>query len=377
MKSYNHLYEQYISEENYYLAIKNATRHKGGSKRKYRKAVYYKTHVKELKDQTLEYASHFKNERHKPIEIYDGIQRKRRTIIVPSMREQAVHHMVVNVMKPIWLKSMYEHSYGSLPNKGGHLAKKTIEKWIRRNDKNMKYCLKMDVSKFFDSIPHNILREKLAREIHDEKFLAVIYEIISVQDVGIPLGFYTSQWIANWYLTELDHYIKETLKAKYYVRYMDDMVVFGPNKKELHDIRKSIQVYLNTYLGLTLKDNWQVFLFDYVKKDGIHIGRDLDFMGFRFFRDKTILRKSIMLKATRKAKKVNKKYYKTIHECRQMLSYIGWVDCTDTYGMYKKLIKPYVSFRRLRKRISQHDTQKENLKCGENQKTATKPNLSQ
>lgn len=368
MKSYNHLYEQYLSEDNYYLAVRNATRHKGGKKRKYRTARYFKAHIEELKNSVLDYAKNFKNEKHTPIEIYDGVQRKKRTIIVPSIREQVIHHMVVNVMKPIWLKPMYEHSYGSLPDRGGHKAKKTIEKWIRRKDKHMKYCLKMDISKFFDSVPHDILKQKLADEIHDEKFLDVLYEIISVQDIGIPLGFYTSQWIANWYLTELDHYIKETLCVRYYVRYMDDMVAFGSNKAELHYARKQIQNYLEKNLGLTLKRNWQVFLFDFAKKDGSHVGRDLDFMGFRFFRNKTILRKSLMLKATRKARRINKKYHKTVHECRQMLSYLGWIDCTNTYDMYKKRIKPFVSLRRLRKRISHYDKQKEKANVVQNRK---------
>lgn len=361
MKSYNHLFEKYISKENYYLAVKNATRHKSGKKRKYKKARYFKSNVEKLKPSLLEYARNFKSEKHKRVEIYDGIQRKKRTIIVPSMREQVVHHMVVNVMKPIWLKSMYEHSYGSIPNKGAHLAKKTIEKWIHNKDKDMKYCLKLDISKFFDSIPHDILKSKLALQIHDKQFLNIFYEILSVQEVGIPLGFYTSQWIANWYLTDLDHYIKEILKVKYYVRYMDDMVLFGASKKRLHKVRKCIQGYLENELGLRLKSNWQVFLFDYVRTDGTHIGRDLDFMGFRFFRDRTILRKSIMLKATRKARKLNKKLFKTVHECRQMLSYLGWVDCTDTYGLYKKQIKPFVSFKRLKKRVSSYDKERENV----------------
>lgn len=107
-------------------------------------------------------------------------------------------------------------------------------------------------------------------------------------------------------------------------------------------------------LGLTLKSNWQVFRFSYIK-DGEDKGRDLDFMGFRFYRNRTVLRRSIMLKASRKAKKLASKARPTAYDARQMLSYLGWIKSTDTYDMYKKWIKPYVNFKRLRRKISKSD----------------------
>ena len=376
MKSYNHLYEQYISEENYYLAVRNATRHKGGKKRKYRRARYYKRHAEQLMPYLMSYAKHFKNAEHEPMLIYDGIRRKQRQIIVPTMQEQIVHHMVVNVLKPIFMRDMYEHSYGSIPGRGAHMAKKRIEKWIRNGGRNCKYCLKMDIRKYFDSVPHSVLKRKLAELIHDERFLKVLYEIVDAVpgERGIPIGFYTSQWFANWYLTELDHYIKEGLRAVHYVRYMDDMVIFGPNKRELHRMRKEIERVLEINLGLKLKDNWQVFLFDYVKKNGERVGRDLDFMGFRFYRDKTTLRKQLMLKATRKARRLcKKKARKNIHDVRQMLSYLGWIDATDTYGMYRKRIKPFVSFGNLKSyagKYQRRENRRIREECGTGMKTA-------
>ena len=227
----------------------------------------------------------------------------------------------------------------------------------------------MDIKKYFDSIPHDILKAKLANLIHDERFLNVLNRIVDAGngDKGIPIGFYTSQWIANWYLTGLDHYIKEKLHADFYIRYMDDMVIFGSNKRVLHKMRKAIVAYLHDNLGLELKDNWQIFLFDYIKKNGKRVGRDLDFMGFRFFRDKTILRKTLLVKMTRKARRVCRKPMKTVHDCRQMLSYLGWIDCTNTYGMYKKWIKPFVNFQYLKRRVSANqrniNLEKENNLC--------------
>lgn len=344
MKSYNHLWEKFIDDENIDLAIKNASKGKRD-----RKSVKRRLEDPNFKKQIIYYANHFQNRKHKPKEIYDGIQRKKRTIIVPSFDEQVIHHMAVNVLKPIFLKSMYFHSYGSIPKRGGHKAKKAIERYIRNHPKDCKYVLKMDIRKYFDSIPHDLMIKRLKALIHDDRFMAILEEIIDVIPRGIPLGFYTSQWLANWYLEGLDHYIKEGLHARFYTRYMDDMVIFGSNKKELHKMRICIEDYLQT-LGLKLKDNWQVFRYDYNGKY-----RFLDYMGFRFYRNRVTLRRSIMLKATRKARRLWKSEKITVFAARQMLSYMGWIDCTNTYGMYSEWIKPIVSFQDLKRKIRGYD----------------------
>lgn len=356
MKTYKHLYEKYISDENIKLAINNVCKHKLSRKEF---ATLKNNAAKSIQwIKSFSRAEDFKNCKHTPIQIYDGIQRKKRTIIVPKFTEQIVHHMVVNIFKPIVMKSLYEHSYGSVPERGATLGRKRIEKWLK-DAKNTKYCLKMDIRKYFDSIPHDILKEKLARIIKDECFISILYEIIDVTENGLPLGFYTSQWLANWYLSDLDHYIKEQLGAKYYIRYMDDMVIFGSNKRKLHKTRIATEDYLNT-LGLTLKDNWQIF----------PIGsRGLDFMGFRFFRAKVTLRKSILRKARRKAIRIHNKDKPTIYDARQMVSYIGWLEQTDTYWFYLKHIKPLINFQYLKRRLSRYD--KRMAKCSRECQTRT------
>ena len=216
----------------------------------------------------------------------------------------------------------------------------------------------MDIHHFFDSIPHDILKRMLTRKIHDERMLELLFKILDVTEVGLPLGFYTSQWLSNWFLQGLDHFIKEQLHAVHYARYMDDMVIFGSNKKVLHQIRLAISEYMASELGLSLKGDWQVFRFSYTV-NGEDKGRPLDFMGFQFYRNRTVLRKSIMLKATRKARKIHKKPYQgrkpTVHDYRQMMSYLGWIDCTDTYGMYLKHIKPMINFQKMKRYVSHCD----------------------
>lgn len=346
MKSYKNLYEVCLSENNRREGIKAAKR----SKRIRRIIKERNLSDDALLDLSYGWITNFQNARHTPIRIQDGITHKQRNIIVPTLEELVVQHCVVNALKPMFTKGMYEHSYASLPKRGAHKGKKIIEKWIRRDIKNTKYVLKMDIHHFFDSVPHSILKNKLAKYIKDELMLDLIFEIIDVTEIGIPLGFYTSQWFSNWYLQELDHYIKEQLHVTHYIRYMDDMVIFGGNKKVLHRIRYEISEYLINIFGLELKDNWQVFLFDWKGR-----GRDLDFMGFRFYRDRIVLRKSIMYKATRKANRISKKTKVTIYDVRQMMSYLGWINCTDTYRMYELWIKPYVNFQRMKRYVSKCD----------------------
>lgn len=352
IKSYNHLYEELVSADNIKLGIANSSLGKRD------RPEVFETYI--FQDEYIDYYQNliadFKVYKHTPVQIYDGIVRKVRYIIVPSYEEQVVHHCLVNVLKPIFFKGMYEYSCGSLPNRGAHKAKNYLQKHIKIDSYNTKYCLKMDIKKFFDSIDHNILKNKLRQIIHDEQFLNILFKVIDVTETGLPLGFYTSQWLANWLLSGLDHYIKEELGAVYYVRYMDDMVVFDHDKNKLHTIRKSISNYLRNMLGLTLKDNWQVFLFDNIDKNSnIHQGRFLDFMGFRFYCDKITLRKSIMIKACKKARKMGKKDKVTVYDCKQILSYLGWIDCTNTYDMYFNHIKPWVDFRYCKNRVSKYD----------------------
>lgn len=352
MKSYSHLYEKIIDEDNLKLAIKNAI--KGRTKKRRKKIKQYIENTDEAVKELKRWIEEYRNDIHTPVQIYDGISRKKREIIVPTFKELAVQHAIVQVLKPIFLKGAYEHSYAATPGKGAHLGKKYMEKWIRKDIRSCKYVLKMDIKKFFPSIPHDKLKDKLARTFRDKKLLQILFEIVDVTDIGIPLGFYTSQWFSNWYLQKLDHYIKEDLKAVYYIRFMDDMVILGANKRKLHRMRDKIENYLNNELGLELKANWQVYRFDHTK--GNHTcGKDIDFMGFRFYRKKTTMRRSIMLKATRTARKIARKEKATIYDIRKMLSYLGWITHTDTYRMYLKWIKPYISFQYFKRRMSVFD----------------------
>lgn len=300
---------------------------------------------------------------HKAREINDGFKAKKRIILQPHFTsakpEQWIQHIVVQVLKPMFMKGMYEFSCGSIPNRGIHYGKKYLEKFIKENPKKIKYVLKADIHHFYENIDINLLKEKLKKYVKDEKFLNLVFFVLDsnigvfpdgkIYNAGLPIGYYTSQWFANWYLQELDHYIKETLKAPFYMRYMDDIVIFGSNKRELHKILKSIKSFIGK-AGLKLKNNYQIYRFDY----GKDYGRFIDFMGFRFYRNRTTIRKGIFIRSCKLARKLGKSNEVSWYNACRMLSYIGWFLRTQTSTAYKQNIGINVNKKRLSIIISNH-----------------------
>lgn len=351
MKSYNHIMEQIVSYENISKAIDRSSL----GKRKKKDVRYCLTHKDKVikRVQEILLSGTFKPPKHKLREINDGIKQKKRVIAQPFyMYEQIIHHAIVQVISPHIERSSYIYSCGSMPGRGATHGKKYLEKFIKKHPKDCKYVLKLDIHHYFQSIDHDILMDMIRKKYHDERFCDLMYRIIDnyhdERGRGLPIGFYTSQWIANWYLQDVDFYIKHDLGAVCYVRYMDDLVILGRNKKVLHDMRRKIELYLLKHKNLYINNKWQVFR---LKE------RPLDFMGFRFHRTHTTLRRTIMLRATRKARRMS---HVTWYNSCQMISYLGWFKHCNVYGIYKEWIKPHISARALKKRLS---TYQRRLNC--------------
>lgn len=361
MKSYNHLFEIAISDDMILSSLSGAN--KGKKDRQEVKRVFdnLEKYIKKFRDWLVK--GEYTPIRHKAVNINDGFLLKKRVVMQPYFYpEQWTQHIVVKTLQPMFLKGMYDYTCGSIPGRGIHYGKKYLEKFIRNNKAEIKYVLKLDIHHFYQSINIDMLKAKLQKHIHDERMLKLIYFVLDSNSAeingeiireGLPLGFYTSQWFANWYLQGFDHFVKEELKAKCYVRYMDDMVIFGRNKKELHKNLEKIKEYLKT-LDLEVKSNYQVFRFDYTDKNGKRRGRPVDFMGFKFYRDKTTIRGKIFIRAIRKARKIKNKARMTWYDACQILSYMGWFKNSDTYQAYKKYIEPNVSIKLCKKMISNH-----------------------
>ena len=286
--------------------------------------------------------------KYRQFEVVDGISGKRRLVSCPKFfPDQVIHWLAILSAQRIFMKGMYEFVSGSIPGRGVHYGRKAVARWIRTDRKNTKYAAKLDITKFYPSVDHNALKAALRRKIKDKKLLWLFDRIIDSTESGLPIGNYTSQWLANFLLQNLDHKIKEEFGVVYYMRYMDDMVLFGSNKKRLHAVVRMIAAELAP-LGLHLKKNWQIFRVDYVDRKGKRRGRDIDFMGFRFFRDKILMRKKIALRARRLAYKIGKARRVSFHQAAAMISYCGWFKCTDSENFKRKHIYPNINIRKLK-----------------------------
>lgn len=161
----------------------------------------------------------------------------------------------MNTLEPIWLSIFTKNTYSCIKNRGIHKLVNNLKKALKSDPEGTKYCLKLDIKKFYPSINHDILKQIIRYKIKDEELLQLLDEIIDSAE-GVPIGNYLSQFFANLYLAYFDHWIKEILKVIYYFRYCDDITILGSSKEELHEYFLKIQEYLEVNLKLQVKPNW-------------------------------------------------------------------------------------------------------------------------
>jgi RNA-directed DNA polymerase len=277
--------------------------------------------------------------------ILDGANQKERIIYKPRFfPDQIIHWALMLQLQEIIMRGMYQYCCGSVPGRGTSYGQKVLRKWLDGDFRGTKYCLKMDVSKFYPSIDTGALKQMFRDRIKDPQCLWLIDAILDSGDRGLPIGNYTSQWFSNFYLQGLDHFIKETLRAKYYIRYVDDLVILGSNKKILHKMRKEIEAYLNT-ICLAMNDNWQVFPVR---------SRAIDFLGLKFYQNRTTLRKRNSLRIRRRFNKIASKPCLSYTDACAVVSYWGWLKRSNSYRFYNEFLKNKVNINQARRRIKQH-----------------------
>lgn len=276
--------------------------------------------------------------------IMDGANKKERTICKPNYYpDQIIHWALMLQIQPIIMRGMYPYSCGSIPRRGTGYGQKAIRRWLDTDKKGTKYCLKLDIKKFYPSIRNQLLKSAFRRKIKDDRCLWLIDKIIDSSS-GLPIGNYTSQWFSNFILEGLDHFIKEKLCAKYYLRYVDDLVLLGSNKRKLHKAMDAITEYLNS-LGLEPKANWQVFKID---------KRPIDFLGLKFYRNRTTLRKRTALRIMRRMRKIAKKERLNRKDACAIISYWGWVLRSNSFKFYHKYIRPVASIGKAKRTVSRY-----------------------
>ena len=185
---------------------------------------------------------------------------KQRLISAAPFPDRVIHHAIMNVLEPVFERQFIFHTYACRKGKGTHAAARYAFKCAGHSE----FFLKLDVRKYFDSIDHTVLKQFLCRIIKDARCLELLFGVIDSYKIdfegasaarkkGLPIGNLTSQFFANFYLSALDHFILEKLKPEGYVRYMDDMVIFGDSVKNLKNIFDEVDHFCLEKLALFLK----------------------------------------------------------------------------------------------------------------------------
>lgn len=258
---------------------------------------------------------------------------KQRDILkLPYYPDRIVHHCIVQVLAGVWYKALIRDTFACIPGRGIHDGLRRI-KHALRDRPGTRYCLKIDVQKFYPSVDHAILKTIIRRKIKDVKVLDLIDEIIDSTSAGVPIGNYLSQHFGNLYLNGYDHWMKEARGCRYYYRYCDDVVVLDGCKERLHQLRKDTARYWSEHLNLTMKPNWQVFPVD---------ARGIDFLGYRFFHGYTLLRKSLARRAVTKMRRI-KRHWRRIPPrsvIGSVVSYDGWMRHANCLNLRRSVIDP-------------------------------------
>lgn len=293
MKRVGNLYEQIISIDNLMLADKKARRGKQKQYGVLKHLENEKANILELHKQLKE--KRFTTSEYKTFKISDG---KERIISkLPFYPDRIVHHAILNVLEPVFMSVFTANTYSCIKGRGIHKASYDLRKVLKNDVENTKYCLKLDIKKFFPSVDNKILKQLLRRKFKDDDLLYLLDDIIDSMQ-GIALGNYTSQFLGNYYLAYFDHWIKEELGVKYYFKYCDDILILHSDKNKLWKYFAEIKEYLEVNLKLEIKGNYQVFPVD---------DRSIDWVGYKHYHTHTLLRKSIKKKYIKNKNKINHK----------------------------------------------------------------------
>ena len=352
MKSFNGLFDRMTEPEEIEAAIVEAA--EGKRKRKLvQKTLEGKEEAaREIRERLL--SLEWYPPKHSKRSLREGSHKKERQIEKPIWYdEQIVHHIVMRQFRPIVTPRMYEYSFGSIPGRGTFAAVKILERWRNGYRGKKFYVAELDIKKFYQNVDTEILKEQLRKLIRDKRYLEILFRIIDGAAPGLPLGFYTSPWFGNWYLTPFDRYIVHTLRPEHYLRYMDNLYIFHRNKKELHKIVAAVEQYLASVLRLRLNKSKQVYRFEYQdRRTGKIRGRAINALGFIVHRDRVTMRKTILKRARAKANRMHRKGKLKRIDAAAMISYMGYFSHTDTYGYYRRWIKPKVNIQYCKRYIS-------------------------
>lgn len=340
MKRIGNLYEKIYDMDNIVMAHKMARKDK----------IHY-TEVKKVDENKEFYFNEIhnilKNKTYKvgkyKCKTINERKKERLIMKLPYYPDRIIQWAIMLQIEEIFVKTLCYHSCASIPRAGGVRVHKLLDKYREIYDYD--YCLDIDIKKFYANIDRDILKKQLQHKFNDKDLLWLLFQLIdsspedenSIKDEytrGIPIGSYLSQYLANFYLSPLDHWLKEHWHCKAVVRYMDNLIILSNDKKFLHNLRKEIEIYIWDNLHLTLKENWQVYPIS---------ARPIDFIGYRYGKDYTLLRKETSKRFKRLCNKILRNNYCSEHDYKSLSSYYGvlkWCDGTRLWHKYYYQIYP-------------------------------------
>lgn len=369
------LFNSICSMDNLYRAYQNAKSGKGWYKEVKqieKRPFYYLAGLQYMLKNHL-----FKTSEYEIFILNEG-KKKRDVYKLSFFPDRIAQWAILQVIEPFLVANMTADTYSAIPGKGiqpivndlrGYYKTKRVDGkkksvWVPSillsDEENTRYCYKIDLHHYYQSINHEVLKQKFRKVFKDPELLWLLDEIadsintateedlielslsgeIEVDpNTGIPIGNYMSQYSGNFYLSSFDHWVKEELHVKHYYRYMDDVVIFASSKEELHEIHRKVTAYTRDYLHLNIKGNYQIFP---TKVRGV------DFVGYRFFGEYTLLRKSTAINFKRKMRACRKKMENNIpptySEWCSFNSYKGWLGNCDSYRLFKKYMEPLIEY---------------------------------
>lgn len=324
MKRVGYLYDKIKDPNNIALAGLKACK-----RRRNKKSVQNYLKNKEIKDYEIYCLLDTHSYEVSPYEKFKVYEPKEREIFrLPFFPDRIIHHALMNVIEPELVKRFIDQTYSCIKGRGIHKLAKDLRKDLSKNFKEMKYCLIIDIKKFYPSIDKEVLKEQLRRVFKDDEVLELLNKIIDSSESGVPIGNYPSQFLANLNLTSLDHWIKEELKAKHYYAYCDDRRIFSDSKEYLRNILCAIKLYVKKVLKMEVKGNYSIVN---VAKEGVY------FIGYKFYPTHTLLSKNIK---NRMFKLINKYLKNKIEKdsfLARMYSYSGWMKFCNSKNLLRKI----------------------------------------
>lgn len=271
----------------------------------------------------------------KPVKYEERIDHnsgKKRLIGLQSTKHKIYDYIAVQSLMPLYKAKIGASQFASIEGRGQVKGKQTIEKWLRSEKLNLRYCIKADIRKCYESVPLDIVYEVYESQVKNESLLWFIKTLFGLFKHGLLIGSPLSMWTCNYILSFVYHYIKERLykirrhKIIPLVRkvafFMDDFALFGSSLSDLNKAFKSVRSYIYNHFRLVVKDDYRIFRLQYLVNGIIH-GQSVDMMGYRIGLVTTI-RRRIFVRLRRTLMRLERSLLIEPRQARRLVSYLGW-----------------------------------------------------